>query len=347
MFKIGRARYRCFGILVVLVIVNAFPAFCQAALFGTPDDPNDTLEQTLQIIQGVDPRAAELLRQEYEPKIQSKENTRLYRLYIKPDKKAVNAALDEILSMMESGRGGQSALHMGGVKLQELITIHGQYSLGDPAKLVRLKSLKNEVHALKQAYSRLQKLELNLSQILGVINAWVGPSVGPLVQSLIRDRFLHQVNYIQMSGLKAGFGIVYGGEGGFGIGKLQTSFGKNSVAGGFQGSHSFITGPSVSLTQHSGIQRGNRSDLGLSPDDDRDYYGLKPLLAIGVGGGESTLCNRSSELILREFTVCPLKINEKSVLKTARLLPLPGRSYKLVRARLGISHSLTMSIFQD
>ncbi|MEO5971444.1 MAG: hypothetical protein ABIQ95_16080 [Bdellovibrionia bacterium] len=259
-----------------------------------------------------------------------------YRQYYKSDKKAVNATLDEVLSMMESEKGGQSALHMGGIKLQELISIHNQYALGDPEKLARLNSLKAEVQALKTAYLQLNKSVLTPDQITAITCEWAPDQVGQAVKLLIENQFLAHRNYVHVSGIKAGVGVIWGGEIGFGLGRLQTTFGKNYAIGGFQESHGFVAGPSVSFTQHFGNLRGNTIN-GLAKEClSLNFYPI--VRAIG---------DDNENMRIREITLCPFKWGEKSGMKTGRLFPIPGRNYQRVREQLGITYAATMRIHQE
>jgi hypothetical protein len=50
----------------------------------------------------------------------------------------------------------------------------------------------------------------------------------------------------------------------------------------------------------------------------------------------------------QEISLCLLKWDgEENRLRTGRLFPLPGRSYRHVREKLGITYSPTMRIYQD
>ncbi len=134
-------------------------------------------QEAVEELDHLDPRAAEIFRQAIEADQNKREekllaeprakaraelerhHKKIQTKSVKADKKAMNAALDEILSFMEECRE-RWCLYQGGKSLQKLLSIHQEYSqFGDAERLRKLDDLKKEVQSQLNVMRRLPKTD--------------------------------------------------------------------------------------------------------------------------------------------------------------------------------------------
>ncbi|MEO5968312.1 MAG: hypothetical protein ABIQ95_00170 [Bdellovibrionia bacterium] len=315
---------------------NQTPANEIGTVTGT-DLPNypPSVEEILQVIRGVDLRTAEMVEEAYGVSNERKQKAaelKRRQIAIKLDKEKINSALEEVLSLLELRRG-KATLYLGGKKLQEFVSITQDYSEpGDAQRWQRLLALQIEVQGLKKGFYRVKKLKLNQEQTQQTIDELREQNVSEFVLGLLRNRFVLHLDQVKSVGCKAGVGIFAAGELGLGFGKLINSFGKRFLILEFLERGFFAQfGPSVGLTYHTGSVMSGRVK--------GEEIGEGGMIVIG---GVQNSVGSDSKLNLFEVQAGGLMASDREngvAIQSLRVLPLPGRSYKMIREQLGIIYS--------